>query len=64
MNPYYSKHRWNGPPGTAPTYDVRFTIPEEHEKRQETGKDITPDAILNLCIALETLTIDQFLAVI
>lgn len=59
-----SKHQWNGLPGNCATYNVRFTIPEEHARRQETGKDITKDDILNLRISLETLTIDQFLGVI
>ena len=60
----HSKHHWDGPSGTCPTYDVRFTIPAEHVRRQEQGKDITPDDILNLRIALETLTIDQLMEVI
>jgi hypothetical protein len=60
-----SKHHWDGPKGSCPTYDVRFTIPEEHECRQRTGRDITKNDILDLKIDLSfAITVEQILEVL
>ena len=56
MNPLdkytWSKYNYKGPSNSYTSCNERFRVPEEFQRRQEIGKDITKDAILDLRILL------------